>query len=147
MKDNLPHGKDYNGNYQPLRSDNCGRLIAGYFVRDITHTGFAELNSNAETTILAGSTNHYHDLCLLQCTNTSSNAVRVSIQDGTGGSTILDVSTSALLSFVESFDPPIPQSEKGQIWTVKFAESDISNTTVNVFGMFFEAEEPQILPD
>lgn len=119
------------------KADDLGRaLITPVQVRDLRVTAYATLNTNSETTLLAGASSTFHDLVWIKFANTSSGAVTIDIRETTGGTIIDTYEVPANATQGVASPIPIPQANVGGSWTVDYNDSDISNTTVYVSGLF-----------
>lgn len=98
--------------------DDLGRqVITPYQVRDLVSTAQAILTRVAETTVLAGVASTFLDIVSITGANTSTNALRVDIRSGTGGTVVESIVVPAGGSVTRDYLVPLPQSEVAQAWT------------------------------
>lgn len=120
-----------------LRSDKIGRLVTTPVqVRDLRTTAYATLNTNTETTLLAGVASTFLDLVYVSFANTSTATVNIDLRDGTGQNISQTFAIPANTTQGVSYSVPIPQGVAADTWTVDFNTADVSNTTVYVNGLF-----------
>lgn len=114
--------------------DDLGRqLITPYQVRDLISTAQATLTRVSETTILAGVASTLLDIVSITGANTSTNALRVDIRSGTGGTVIESLVIPAGGSVMRDYLVPLPQSEVAQAWTGKVNVSgEVSDDPVSI---------------
>lgn len=118
-------------------ADKLGRGInTPIQVRQLRATAYATLSTNAETTLLSGASGVFHDLIWVKFANTSSGAVTIDLRDGTAGSIVDTYEVPANSISGVAMPAPWPQSEAAAAWTVDYNDSDLSNTTVYVSGLF-----------
>jgi len=106
------------------------------YVRGNRSTAYATISSDAETTLIAGTSATFKDLVYIMGANQSDGAVTLDIVSGTGGSTLLTLEIPANSTAGISSHEPVPMTEAGQPWRMKFADSDVTGTTVDVTGLF-----------
>lgn len=99
-------------------------------------TAYATLSTNSETTLLSASAGNYLDLVWVKFSNTSSGAVTIDLRDSSAGSIVDTYEVPANGVVGVSMAVPYPQGNQGNAWTVDYNDSDLSNTTVYVSGMF-----------
>lgn len=117
--------------------DKVGRIVnTPVQVRALRATAFATLNTNSETTLLAGASGVFHDLTWIKFSNTSSGAVTIDLRNATGGTIVDTWEVPANGVTGVSMPVPWPQDEAATPWTVDFNDTDLSNTTVYVSGLF-----------
>ncbi len=117
--------------------DDLGRqLITPYQVRDLMATAYVTITTGIETALLAGVASTFLDPIHIICANESGAAVNLDFRTGTAGTVMFSVTVPA--NATAGFVPvvPIPQTEVQQAWTVQNDGTDVSNTTVNVAGLF-----------
>lgn len=117
--------------------DDLGRQITRPLqVRDLTLTAYATLNTNTETTLLAAVAGSFLDLVWIKFSNTSTGAVTIDVRDSTAGSIVdtWEVPATSVVGIAPAL--PYPQGNTGNNWTIDFNDSDISNTTIYVSGLF-----------
>lgn len=125
------------GDVTNFRADDIGRQINRPIqVRDLIRTAYASLSTNTETTLLTATSGAFLDLVWVKFSNTSSGAVTVDLRDSTAGSIVdtYEIPANGVVGI--SMAVPYPQGNQGNAWTVDFNDSDVSNTTVYVSGLF-----------
>ena len=133
MKDAEIYGKDPSGTFRVIRTDTEGRMIRGYYVRDITTTGSSTLLRNDENIILTGVAGTYLDLVTITASNTSGVAINLNIRSGKGASVAHTLTVPATNSITQQFDPPYPATEKAAVWTAATNQTgEISDSPVSV---------------
>lgn len=118
-------------------ADKLGRtLVRPIQVREMLTTAYATLSTNTETTLISGVSGTFLDLIWLKFSNTSSGAVAIDLRDSTTGNIVDTWEIPANSPVGITMPVPYPQGNAGNNWTVDYNDSDLSNTTVYVSGMF-----------
>lgn len=121
------------GEIQPSYDDLGRQLITPYQVRDLISTAQATLTRVSETTILAGVASTLLDIVSITGANTSTNALRVDIRTGTGGTVVESLVVPAGGTVARDYLVPLPQSEVAQAWTGKVNVSgEVSDDPVSI---------------
>lgn len=126
-------GKDLTGTYRDLLFDKQGRFGQSYYFRDITKTAYATLTRVTETEIMPGVAGEFHDLVVVTGANTSTNAIRVDLRCGTGGTALDSLVVPAANVVQKTYEVPLLASEKDQTWTGKCViTGEISDSPVSI---------------
>lgn len=117
--------------------DSVGRAVTTPVqVRGLRSTAYATLNTNTETTLLAGSASTFRDLVWIKFSNTSTGAVAVDLRETTAGNIVDTYQIPANGIVGVSMAVPYPQANIAGTWTVDFNTADVSNTTLYVSALF-----------
>ena len=144
-------GKDRNGDIRPVLIDHRGMVHQSFDYRGSVATGHAQIATNTadnETTVLAADADNFLELLQITGSNASDVAVTIFIRDGVGTGDHDEVITIPPNDTkVVSYPIPLPQDEKGTVWTADFDEVDITNTVVTITMLAYRNNEAASAPD
>ena len=94
---------------------------------------------NRETKIVDPDTNYYNDILMVYGTNSSDQAIRLSVYENYGGSKRFTLQMAASSTNEITFPVPFPASEKGSCWYADYEvyggvtdADDVTNTDVKL---------------
>ena len=113
--------------------DDLGRQITRpYQVRDLITTAYASVTNGTKTSLLAGVSGTYFDLCQISCYNNSDAATVVTLTDESTTVRTIPVQASNVTHI--NYQVPLKQSATGVAWYVDLP--DISGTTIEITAEF-----------
>lgn len=123
------------GNVTDMLADKLGRpVITPYQIRDLVVTASATLSTGTPTSLLAGSSDVFHDLMEITLANNSSVAATVALTND--GTTVRTFRVGDNKTEVIKFLVGLPSSSTGTIWELDM--EDITGTTVEVGATFIK---------
>lgn len=114
--------------------DDLGRqLMTPYQARDLISTAQTTLTRVSETTVLLGVEETLLDIVSVTGANTSTNALRVDIRSGTGGTIVESLVVPVGGTVIRDYLVPFPQSEIAQAWTAQVnVTGEVSDSPVSI---------------
>lgn len=103
-------------------------------VRGSLKTGYVSISNGTEATLLAGTSDKYHDLLQISLSNTSAGVIDATLKDD--GTTVQIFTLAANQTYNFNFQKPIPSNDKNRAWTVDLP--DDNNSSVTVQALFVE---------
>lgn len=123
------------GNETDAYFDNIGRIVTRpYQIRGLVTTASATLSTGTVTSLLAGSSDVFHDLYEMTMSNDSSAAVQVLLEDDGTAVRNFELPATSISQF--QFLVGLPQSSTGSVWELDLP--DITGTTVRVYATFIK---------
>lgn len=113
--------------------DDVGRqLTRPYQARDLINTAYASLTAGTKTSLIAGVSGSFLDLCQITCANNSNAATIVTLTDESTIVRSISVPADGVTHL--NFQIPLKQSATGVAWYVDLP--DITGTTIEVTAEF-----------
>lgn len=134
--ESVMYGNDGSADH-PVKVDGGGYLIpadSAFRIRGSMKTGYVALTNGTEQSLLAGTSNKFHDLLQISFCNTSDQIIDVTLKDD--GTTVQTYVLAANTSYNFNFQKPIPCNAAGYAWTIDAA--DANNSTVYCQALFIE---------